>query len=213
MPDVFISNPSLGLPEKEPVTEKQKSRIEGHSHSFLQSLCIYPDDIDFETRESDEKIIIMLRKHIVTNFKWVIFTIILLFIPTLGKIFGVFSALPLGYGFVIPLAWYLVTSAYALENFLDWYFDVYFVTNMRIVEVSFTNLINKHVSGAIVDKVQDVTYTTSGVFRTLFNFGDVIIQTAAEIPEFDFFAVPSPERVAKIIDDLKLKTNKGKENL
>ncbi len=36
----------------------------------------------------------------------------------------------------------------------------------------------------------------------LFNFGDVFIQTASEVSEFDFLAVPNPEKVVKILDDL-----------
>lgn len=210
MPDVFISDP---IPTQVPAKESQRMAIPGHTHNSLTAFSLYPDGINFETRESDEKIILMLRKHLVTNFKWIAMTVILLFVPSLAKVFGIFNSLPSGYGLVISLAWYLVTMAYALENFLDWFFDVYFVTNMRIIEINFTNLINKHVSGAIVDKVQDVTYTTSGVFRTIFDFGDVLIQTAAEIPEFDFFAVPNPERVAKVIDDLKLKIKQKNDNI
>lgn len=211
MPDLFVSpDEDIHTNDAPVVSEKE---IPGHDHGLFSTFCLYPDDIDFETREDDEKIILMLRKHIVTNFRWVVIVAILLLVPTLAKIFGVFTSLPVGYGLIISLTWYLVTAAYALENFLDWYFDVYFVTNMRIVDVEFTNLINKHVSGAIVDKVQDVTYTTSGVFRTIFDFGDVFIQTAAEVPEFDFFAVPSPGRVAKVIDDLKLKTKQKNGNI
>ena len=41
-----------------------------------------------------------------------------------------------------------------------------------------------------------------GVARTIFNYGDVFIQTAAEVSEFDFLAVPNPDKVAKIIEDL-----------
>lgn len=204
MPDVFVSPTDEKVQDPEP---------HGHPHGPFSAFCIYPSDIDFETRETGEKIILMVRKHIVTNIKWILVTALLLTVPTLAKIFGVFSSLPLGFELVISLAWYLVTMAYAFENFLDWYFDVYFVTNMRIIDVEFTNLINKHVSGAIVDKVQDVTYTTTGVFRTIFDYGDVFIQTAAEVPEFDFFAVPNPERVAKIIDDLKLKIKQKNGNI
>lgn len=204
MPDLFVN------PEKKVETLSQPEApvkpIPTHSHGFLSAFNLYPDDVDFETRENGEKIILMLRKHFVTNFKWIAVTILLLAIPTVARILGIFSTLPTGYELVITLAWYLVTMAYAFESFLDWYFDVYFVTDMRVVEVNFSNLINKHVSGAIVDKVQDVTYISTGLLRTMFDFGDVLIQTASEIPEFDFYGVPNPARVAKVIDDLKLKT-------
>ena len=36
----------------------------------------------------------------------------------------------------------------------------------------------------------------------MLNYGDVQIQTAAEITEFKFELVPNPEKVAKILEDL-----------
>ena len=56
---------------------------------------------------------------------------------------------------------------------------------------------------ANIDKIQDVTYKMGGVIRTLFNYGDVMIQTASEVPNFDFLAVPYPDKVAKVLQDLR----------
>lgn len=223
MPDVFTSetgqaplispddnlhagSPSA-VPEKISVTEKEKSEIQGHDHRLFSSFCLYPDDVDFETRESKEKIILLLRQHPIVNLRWIFGTILLLGGPTIINAFGIFNFLPIGFPLIISLAWYLVTSAYAIEGFLNWYFNVYFVTNARIVDVDFYNLIDKRVSNAEIEMIQDVSYQTGGVLRTLLNYGDVFIQTAAEVSEFKFEAVPSPERVAKILDDLRMKTD------
>ena len=223
MPDVFISKREDSLispdeqlhvgtppavPEKVPVTEKQKSEIQGHDHRLFSSFCLYPDDVDFETRESKEKIILLLRQHPIVNLRWIFGTILLLTGPTIINFFGIFSFLPTGFPLIISLAWYLVTSAYAIEGFLNWYFNVYFITTARIVDVDFYNLIDKRVSNAEIEMIQDVTYQTGGVVRTMVNYGDVIIQTAAEVSEFKFEAVPNPERVTKILDDLRMKTGK-----
>jgi len=189
MPDVFVS-PSPVLPEK------------GHSHSRFSAFCLYPDDINFETQEDKEKIILMLRQHPIVNVKWIVVTLLLLTGPTILSLFGVFSLLPIGFPLVITLAWYLVTSAYAIESFLSWYFNVYFVTTEGIIDVDFFNLVDKRVSEAELGRIQDVSYSTNGVLGTTLNFGDVRIQTAAEIPEFKFESVPNPEKVAKILDDL-----------
>jgi hypothetical protein len=91
---------------------------------------------------------------------------------------------------------------YVLESFLGWYFNVYFVTNLRVIDVDFYNLVYKQVSDANIDKIQDVSYNMGGVARTVFNFGNVFIQTAAKVEEFDFLAVPNPDKVAKIIEDM-----------
>jgi hypothetical protein len=216
MPDVFVSpdeqihqgSPSPLLP-KVPETEAQKSLIEGHTHNLFSAFSLYPDNVDFETREDQEKIILLLRAHPVTNIRWILITLILLTGPTILSLFKIFSFLPTGFPLVISLAWYLITAAYAIENFLDWYFDVYFVTNERVIDVDFFNLIDKRVSNAEIGRIQDVSYSTNGVAGTMLNYGTVFIQTAAEVPEFEFESVPDPDKVAKILEDLmaKNKTN------
>lgn len=217
MPDIFISpeeekiepqnlsEETSGLPEKAPKTEPQRADIQGHSHNKLASFCLYPDDVDFETRDKKEQIVLLVRRHMITNLKWVLTTLLLLMGPTVIGLLGVFEMLPLGFPLVISLAWYLVTSAYAIENFLDWYFSVQFITTSRVVDVDFYNLIDKRVSDAELEKIQDVSYTTGGFIRTMFNFGNVLVQTAAEVSEFEFEDVPNPEKVAKIINDLTSK--------
>ena len=94
--------------------------------------------------------------------------------------------------------------AYILESFLTWFFNVYIVTDERIIDIDFYNLIYKEVSDANIDKIQDVTYKMGGVIRTLFNYGDVLIQTASEVPNFDFLAVPKPDMIARVLQDLRM---------
>lgn len=210
MPDVFISpkdTPSV-IPDKDPKTEAQRMKIPGHTHSRLSAFALYPEDVDFETKDAEEKIILMLRRHIITNVKWILVAILLVFVPGILRAFGLFAVLPTGFDLIITLAWYLFTFVYVIENFLNWYFNVYFVTDERVIDVDFFNLIYKQVSDANISKIQDVTYSMGGVTRTFFNYGDVFIQTAAEVSEFHFEAVPNPDKVAKIIQDLIEKEDK-----
>jgi hypothetical protein len=201
MPDVFVSEPQKDVSSPVPASiSPAESQIESQSH--LGSFRSCPEDIDFETKEKDEKIILFLRAHPVTNFKWILVTVFMIFVPIVAKTFGIFASLPAGFELIINLTWYLVTATYALECFLGWYSNVYFVTNLRVIDVDFYSLIYKQVSDANVDKIQDVTYNTGGVARAFFNYGNVFIQTAAEVSEFDFLSVPNPAKVAKIIEDL-----------
>jgi uncharacterized membrane protein YdbT with pleckstrin-like domain len=217
MPDIFVSpegkteassdheGSATILPEKEPHTEKQRQAVPGHSHKKLSSFSVYPDNVGFETEEKEERIVLLLRQHPIINVRWIFVTGVLIVVPQLVRYLGMLSTLPTGFEMVITLAWYLVTMAYALENFLSWYFNVYFVTDERVVDVDFYNLIDKRVSEASLDKIQDVSYTTAGVMGTLLNFGHVFIQTAAEVSEFQFESVPNPEKVTKMLEDLKEK--------
>jgi hypothetical protein len=210
MPDLFISN----TPEKEvepedvtkvPPTEAERMKLSGHTHSKLSSFALYPEHVDFETRSKDEKIILLLRQHPIVNVKWIIVAFLMVLVPGVIRGLGFFASLPAGVDLVVTLSWYLLTMAYALEHFLGWYFNVYLVTTERVVDIDFYNLIYKQVSDANLDKIQDVTYSMGGVVRTIFNYGDVRVQTAAEIAQFEFGAVPSPDKVVKIMQDLTSK--------
>jgi membrane protein YdbS with pleckstrin-like domain len=210
MPDIFVSQPQDKKQEntQEDTLDRDPS-LSVPNHKLFGAFSLYPEDVEFETKESEEKIILLLRQHPIVNVKWILISILMFFVPSVARFFGVFSGLPSGFDLVITLAWYLFTMAYALENFLSWYFNVYFVTSLRVVDVDFYNLIYKQVSDANISKIQDVTYNMGGVARTIFNYGNVFIQTAAEVSEFEFLAVPSPDKVAKIINDLVSKREEG----
>lgn len=217
MPDIFVSK-AKNKEEIEdkttvssvPKTEVEKKKFRGHSHNPLASFCAYPHGIGFETREKEEKVILLLRQHPIVNFKWVVMAIVLIVAPPILNSFGILATIPGGLHLVVMLAWYLITMIYMIENFLNWFFNVYIITNIRVVDIDFYNLIYKQVSDANLDKIQDVTYNMGGVVRTVFNYGNVLIQTAAEINEFEFEGVPQPNRVAKVLEDLIVE-RKGKQ--
>ncbi len=211
MPDVFVSSPEKTpnpVLTKAPKVKTEKIEERDRRHHRMSSFRLYPKDIDFESRSKDERVILLLRQHIAVNFNWILMTVAMVFVPVVAKAFGIFESLPSGFELVITMAWYLVTMAFAFENFLSWYFNVYIVTNERIVDVDFHNLIYKQVSDTELNNIQDVTYNMGGVARTILNYGDVFIQTASEVSEFDFSAVPDPARVVKILNDLIEKDEK-----
>ncbi|OGM82458.1 hypothetical protein A2376_01995 [Candidatus Woesebacteria bacterium RIFOXYB1_FULL_47_31] len=130
--------------------------------------------------------------------------------PSILSIFPILSFLPVNFQLIAVLFWYLITTAFILESFLTWFFNVYLITDERIVDIDFLNLLYKEVSDANIDKIQDVTYKMAGAVRTLFNYGDVLIQTASEVPNFDFLAVPRPDKVATVLQDLRIEEEQEK---
>jgi uncharacterized membrane protein YdbT with pleckstrin-like domain len=144
-----------------------------------------------------------LRQHPIVNVRWIIIAVLGIFAPIVLNYLPILSFLPKNYQFIAVLGWYLLVTAYILQSFLYWFFNVYIVTTERVIDVDFFNLIYKKVSDADLNKIQDVSYNMGGVLRTLLNYGDVNIQTAGEVTNFDFEAVPKPDRVAKILQDLR----------
>lgn len=207
MPDIFISKDRTFAKKSKKIS---RHKLKGHSHNPLAAYCYFPDKVDFETRERKEKIVLLLRRHPITNLAWILVAVLMIFAPLVLSIFPILSFLPSNFQFVAVLVWYLITTAFVLENFLTWFFNVNIVTDERIVDIDFHNLIYKEVSDAKIDKIQDVTYKMGGVIRTVFNYGDVYIQTAAEVPAFEFLAVPTPNKVARVLQDLMIEEEKEK---
>lgn len=196
MPDIFIS-------ENAP-KPKVKESLQGHIYNPFSSFSYFPENINFETREKEEKVVLFIRRHFITNIRWIVIAILMALAPIALFAFPILSFLPANFRFIVVLAWYLIVSAYMLQNFLGWFFNVDIITDERIVDIDFSNLVYKEVSDANIDRVQDVTYKMGGVVRTMFNYGDVFVQTASEVPNFEFLAVPAPDRVAKILQDLRI---------
>ncbi len=184
--------------------------IHTHTKNPLASYCHYPQHVKFSEADGQEKIILLLRKHFLTNVKWLFFSLVLVVAPAVILAFPVLAFLPERYLIVLVLFWYLATMAYMLERFITWFYNVYIVTDERIFDVDFTNLVYREISEANIDRIEDVTSIIGSVIRTTFNYGDVVIQTSAEIPQIDFEAVPRPDDVAKVLRLLRVEEEQEK---
>lgn len=80
-----------------------------------------------------------------------------------------------------------------------YYLTVATVTKTSIVDVDQISLFNRKVSTLNLEQVQDVTVRQVGFFATFLDFGDVVVQTAGELPEFIFDLVPHPQAIANSI--------------
>lgn len=144
-----------------------------------------------------------MRPHWFTNVSWAITATFMLLLPSLIKYIPVWSDVAFRYQFLGILFWYMVTLAYAFEKFLSWYFDVYIITDERVIDIEFNNLLDKKFAEAKISMIQDVSSRVAGISQTMFNYGDVRIQTAAEIPELSFEKVPNPDKVIKVLQIMR----------
>ena len=117
MPDIYIAPKG-----KKP--KKKKEKAVKQSHSPLAAFVVNPPDIRFETQERKERIILLLRRHWITNLRWIFLTLFMILAPFFLRFFPLLEFLPLRYQLVTIILWYLLTLAFILENFLSWYFNV-----------------------------------------------------------------------------------------
>ena len=173
--------------------------------SLFSAFSVCPPGVNFGESGDNEEILLLLRAHIITNGPWVAISLLMLIVPLilipllsgLGN-FGIGA----GSGLVFILFWYAGTFTYAFLNFLYWYFNVYIVTNERIIDIDWYSVVVRKVSSAQIGKIQDVSATHVGVLSGIFDYGNVYIQTAGEENNFEFTSVPYPQLVAKQINEL-----------
>ncbi len=185
-----------------PITQKVYD-ILGHTKHSLSSLLVNPDVFNFQEKDSDEEILLVARQHWVNNVGWIVISVLMLFVPSLLKIVPLLSSFPPSYQFMAVLFWYLITFAYAFEKFLSWYFNVYIITTRRVVDIDFNNLLVKRYSDAEIGMIQDVTSEIIGAIPTVFNYGNILIQTASEVNQLIFEHIPNPEKIIKLLQELR----------
>lgn len=173
----------------------------------LTAFAVNPDGVRFETQEAEEIVVLFLRQHLIVNLGWVLLAILLILAPTvlfplIVAALGLAISVPAGYIVVGSLFWYLGTFGFILAKFLGWYFNIYIVTNERVIDIDFFYLLYKRFSQAELSKIQDLSYSSGGLFATFFNYGNVQIQTAGEMPNLEFDKVPRPEKVVETIRTL-----------
>lgn len=210
MPELYSA--SASQPAKTEKKKHQPGESKATNRDFLprrqgnslSSLLVLPGKkVHFETQEPEEEILMILRAHWITNLPWIFLVSALLWAPLLLRYFPLLLSFPSRFQLVFVVVWYLVWLMYIFEKFLSWFFNLTIITDERIVDVDFLNLTTKRVSDADIDKIQDVSFTHTGAVGTIFNFGDVLVQTAAEVPEFVFEKIPQPAQVANILQRLR----------
>lgn len=217
MPDIFVDpdsipqireTPPQDLPSnngrrlhKPPAPSKKKEV------GTLETFREYPLGLTFQHQEKDEEIILFLRQHLITNIPWIIISALLLlaplvFIPFL-EVMQIFPFELSGATIIVLLLfYYLIIFAYGFISFLGWFYNIGLVTDKRVIDLDYDSIVRVHVSATKVLQIQDVSYTQSGFLRTLFNYGDVRVQTAGQHPDFEFLRIPNPSKATFIIQKM-----------
>lgn len=168
------------------------------SHQLFHSFCVHPR-AKFESQMPGEDVILLIRAHPVTQLPWVInglFLFILLIL--LNFLFS--SYLSTSQILYINVSSVVFIFAYYWFKFLSYFFNAGVVTQRRIVDIDFHAVIYKEVTEAQIKNVEDITAKSGGYFSSLFNYGNVYVQTAGAHVNIEYENVPRPGDVVKIIN-------------
>lgn len=173
-----------------------------------------PINFRFEGQDTTEKILLLLRAHPITNLAWIIGAILLFFLPFFLPSFLAFlgidiSFIPPSYQLALLIINYLLVLVIVFEGFLNWYFNVYIVTDKNIVDVDFHSILFKNIDVGPLRNVEDVSSSMGGILQAIFHYGNVFVQTAGATKNIDFISVPLPHQVADFILDEAHKEHGG----
>ena len=131
------------------------------------------------TLKKDEKILLITRQHwlklVLPFFAWLLLTIILL----------IWRADSLAIWIII-----LVIALYPLIEYVNWRHNLWSVTNLRIIDE--TGFLTRYSKESPLDKINNVEYDQS-IWGRLFGYGNVDIQTAAEMGETKYMLIHHPK--------------------
>jgi len=164
----------------------------------------------FDSQLDGEKVLLLLRRHPITQITKFLTVIVMLIVPFFFHQISFYYLLEGNFQTAILLLWYLIIVGYSLESFLTWFYNVYIITDERIIDIDFLSLIYRNVSAAKIDKVEDITTVTSGVAQSIFDYGTIHIQTAAEKTEFEFEDVPHPNLVTQFLNEMLVEEEREK---
>jgi len=140
------------------------------------------------------------------KYGFILFFILLIIFPWMFRdvLFSVFLNLfngPIFYPLML-----VVISAYCLSiwlffyfSIIDYYLDVWIITNERIIDIRQGGFFSRTISEQLLYRVQDATSEVNGFFPTILKYGNVYAQTAGTAERFFFKEIPNPEYVRDLI--------------
>jgi len=201
MPEIYEAPPETK--KRKPTDYSQVMRDFPASTNMLSSFIVRPAMMSMGILEESEVILLIVRKHFVTNLKWIVLVILMTLVPVIAS----FTSIPFLPGKFIAattILWYLLVLGIFLNNFLSWFYNANIITDERIIDIDFRNIVYKNVSTAKISNVEDVTVQMGGAVQNMLDYGTILMQTAAEKAEFEFDDIPHPQKVAKLLNELML---------
>jgi len=160
--------------------------------------------------EKDEHLILEVRKHWFFLLTEICLAIIFILLPIL--LFPILEGLglkvntpSLSLAFFIYSLWVLTIWVIVFVFWTKQYLDLWIVTNHKIFAIEQHGLFKREVSMIHYEKIQDITYDVDGLIPSLFNFGNLYVQTAGSERNFEIRGIKDPSYIQRKLNEILLK--------
>jgi len=149
-----------------------------------------------------EKVIFSIRRHPFSFFSSIVILSVMGLVPIVLMILIVsISSTELSttmQGWIAAAAgtYYLFFITLALVFWMDYYYDLYVITESHLLDIDQTSLLSRRIAHISLVRVQDVTTRVTGFWGNLLDFGPITVQTAGHEEDIVFDDVPHPHDVA-----------------
>lgn len=164
-------------------------------------------DHHFRGQQTGEEIIKIVRRHWFNILQQ--YFIVFLLIVFIGGVFSFFNGFSRADLILMVTFFLMVAWIYSFIIWINYYFDVWIITNKRIVNIEQKSLFMRHISELKFSKIQDVSTEINGLIPTFLNYGEVYVQTAGSKGRFVFHNVPNPYAIKGTIMNLQTRFGKN----
>lgn len=133
----------------------------------------------FPGQHDDEEVLLVFRQHPMVMRKPLIFglgAVVLAVVPfdfpqvyAYPWLTSILTEILIGVPLLVLVWWFIA--------WVGWWYSIYIVTGMRILEIRQSGLFNRRVSEWQLEMVQNVNYHIKGLQGVLFSVGDITAQT------------------------------------
>ena len=149
---------------------------------------------------------LLIRKHPIFLLRDVLLFAVLaaapIFVAVLGQtIFPTLLTGPVSTPIVAVLGsiYYLAIWLFFFSTLLDYYLDIWVLTNDRLIAVEQQGLFSRTISEMDLWLVQDVTSEIKGIGATIFGYGKLSLETAGKEERFHFEDAHNPNAIREKI--------------
>ncbi|MDD5567525.1 MAG: PH domain-containing protein [Patescibacteria group bacterium] len=157
-----------------------------------------------------EEAILIVRRYNLTFAPHLILSLVIVF----SAFFFLYPLFRLGrWGVFIFIMLIFFGLLYFFRQSVIYFLNALVITKQRLIDFDQKGLFNRVVSETTYDKIQDVSFKINGFTPTLFNYGDLEIQTAGTQANLEIKSIANPKKIQDVIIRLQTEIVKVPQDL
>lgn len=130
-----------------------------------------------------------------------------LILPIICIVLPFFFLYPLFYwgnkGVVIFAGLLLTGILWLIRNIIVWYWQVFIITDQRIIDIDQKGLFQKTVSDIPLTKIDDVFYQIKGIWQTITRIGNIYVTLIDSKTKIEITNIAQPAKIQQLILQFK----------